>query len=224
MKDKASRTALLLLWLPTLFAMGCALTNKSEAVTPRYYSPEKPGETAHTAAAASSTRPELRLGRVTHASYLDERIVYRDSEYELGYYEERRWTESPEQYLKRRLSRVLFEDRRIHRVVGGLAPMLETELVAFEEIRAPKRMARVRVIVRLHDQLSVRWEETMTVEQPIGEGDGAGPVVAALGTALRTTVDRIAERVETELAALGVARGATPAPSTSAALRGRVEK
>ncbi|MEO7328863.1 MAG: hypothetical protein ABI193_09815, partial [Minicystis sp.] len=83
------------------------------------------------------------------AAYLDERLVYRDSVYELGYYQERRWTEEPSHYLARRLGRVLFEERGIRQVVGGSAPTLEVELTSFEEIRAPKRVARVRVVARL---------------------------------------------------------------------------
>ncbi len=141
---------------------------------------------------------------MSSASHLDERLVYRDSQYELGYYQERRWTEAPEQYLKRRLARVLFEERGLRQVVGGAAATLELELVAFEEIRAPKRLARVQVIVRLQDQRAVRWEETLTVDQPMAAGpagDAAGAMVEALGAALRAVVHRIADRVVSELAA-----------------------
>jgi cholesterol transport system auxiliary component len=188
-----------------LLVAGCALTSKSEPSTPRYFSPERPGEVARSAPPPASPAAELRLGHVSGASDLDERLVYRDSDYELGYYQERRWTESPEQYLKRRMARVLFEERGLRHVVGGAAPTLELELLAFEEIRAPKPLARVRVTVRLHDQRAVRWEETLTVDQPVPlggpgkAGDAADATVEALGTALRAVVDRIADRVVTEL-------------------------
>jgi cholesterol transport system auxiliary component len=206
---------LLLAALAALLALGCALTSKSDPGVPRFFSPESSSEGTPRAAPAPASAPaaELRLGRVTGASYLDDRLVYRDSDYELGYYQERRWTEAPEQYLKRRLSRVLFEERGVRRVVGGAAPTLEVELVAFEEIRAPRRLARVRVVARLSDQRAVRWEETLTVDQPLAgveQGDAADRMVAALGLALRAVVDRIGERVAAELAlaALAPARAA----------------
>jgi cholesterol transport system auxiliary component len=197
----ARRGALLLCTLAALFAIGCALTSKSEAIAPRYFSPERAGGIARTGA---KSMVELRLGHIESAPHLDERIVFRDSDYELGYYEERRWTEGPEQYLKRRLERALFEERGLHRVVGGVAPTLEVELTAFEEIRAPRRIARVEVMVRLQDQRFVRWEETLTIDQPIlvkAGGDAAEATVAALGLALGAVVDRIADRAVLELTA-----------------------
>ena len=199
--------ALILAALSALFAFGCALTSKSDPIVPRYFTPERAGDVRGDVAGPPqrSTGPfvELRLGRVTHASHLDERLVYRDSDYELGYYQERRWTEAPDEYLKRRLARVLFEERGLRRVVGGAAATLDVELIAFDEIRAPKRVARVQVIVRLSDQRLVRWEETLTVDEPLGaasKGDGPDATVAALGAALREIVGRIADRVVSELA------------------------
>lgn len=195
--------------LAALFALGCALTSKSEATAPRYFSPERPAELSRAPSPAPGAGAELRLGRVTSASHLDERLVFRDSDQELGYYQERRWTEAPEQYLKRRLGRVLFEERGLRRVVGGQAPTLELELIAFEEIRVAQ-IARVQVIVRLQDQRVVRWEETLTVDQPVAQSaadNRAAAMVEALGQALRALVDRIAERVVSELSAPAASPG-----------------
>jgi cholesterol transport system auxiliary component len=209
----SARSAVLLAGVAALFAAGCALTSKSDPAVPRYFSPERASDLAPSKVSAPASSVELRLGRVGHASHLEERVVYRDSEYELGYYQERHWTESPEQYLKRRLARVLFEDRGLHQVVGGAAATLEMELLAFEEIRSPRRLARVQVLVRLQDQRAVRWEETLTVEEPVAPSaaDDAGAMVAALGVALRAVVDRIADRAVRELATL------PPPPARAAA-------
>jgi len=204
----AALCALLLCGTSALVVAGCALTSKSEPIVSHYYSPERPADVDRASIRSSGSPAELRLGRVSSASHIEERLVYRDSEYELGYYQERRWTEAPEQYLKRRLARVLFEERGLRQVVGGPAATLEMELVAFEEIRAPKRVARVQVIVRLEDQRTVRWEETLTVDQPMAAspvGETPAAMVAALGAALRTVVDRIADRVVTELASAPLA-------------------
>jgi cholesterol transport system auxiliary component len=192
----------------TLAFAGCALLSKSDALVPRYFSLERPGESTSRSERAPGPTGELRLGRVDGASHLEERLVFRNSDHELGYYAESRWTEEPEQYLKRRLARVLFEERGIHHVVGGSAVTLDVQLTAFEEVRAPNRMARVQVTVTLHDQRVVLWEETLTVEQPVAEsspGALADAVVVALGESLRITVDRIADRVVQELAAVPAA-------------------
>ena len=87
-------------------------------------------------------------------------------------------------------------------MVGGSAPTLEVELSAFEEIRGPKRIARVQVSARLQDARLVRWEETMTVDMPVAassKASSADELVLALGDALTLMVNRLAERVTAEL-------------------------
>ena len=208
------RFAGILCALAALTTAGCALTSKSVPIAPRYFSSERPADATRSSAKPAGAPLELRLGRITSSSHLDERLVFRDSDYELGYYEERRWTEDPEEYLRRRLGRVLFEERGLRHVIGGMALTLEVELTAFEEIRVPKRVARVQLTARLQDARLVRWEETLTVDQPIPEdskGDVADGMVSAIGTALGSVVDRIADRVMTELTA-------TPAPAAPAPL------
>jgi cholesterol transport system auxiliary component len=202
---------LALVWMVATFAAaGCALTSKSDPLLPRYFSPERHDEVASPAPAGNEPAGELKLGRIEGASHLDERLVFRDSANELGYYAERRWTEEPDEYLQRRLTRVLFEQRRLRHVVGGAAATLDVHLEAFEEVRAPKRVARVQVKVTLRDARLVLWEETLTIEQPVGavrNGDVADAVVTALGESLRIAVDRIADGVVRELAAV-------PAPAS----------
>ena len=213
LKPGAARRTWLLYAAAALLCGGCALTSKSEPIAPRYFSPERPPDAARGGAKPAQTPYELRLGRVFGSSHLDERLVFRDSEYQLGYYEERRWTEEPAEYLRRCLARVLFEDRGLRHLVGGLGPSLEVELTGFEEIRSPKRLARVQMTVRLQDARTVRWEETMTVDQPITDvsGDPAGTMVAAISIALGAAVDRVADRVVSDLATIP-----PPAPSSSA--------
>jgi cholesterol transport system auxiliary component len=202
-------------------ATGCALLSKSAPIAPHYFSPERPSDVPRLARQLPGAAAELRLGRVEGASHLEERLVFRDTASEIGYYRLRRWTEAPEQYLKRRLARVLFEERGLRQVVGGGGPTLEVQLTAFEEIRVPRRMARVQVIARLHDERFVRWEETVTMDLPVvaaRDGDTADAAVEAIGRALRATVDRIADRVTHELVVVPtIAPAVTPtvAPAAS---------
>jgi cholesterol transport system auxiliary component len=200
MTPRPSRLAWLFAALTALATAGCALTSKSEPIAPRYFSPERPADAARVKPAEVPL--EVRLGRVYGASYLDERLVFRDSDYQLGYYEERRWTEEPAEYLRRRLARVLFEERGLRHVVGGFGPSLEVELTGFEEIRSPKRIAREQMTARLEDAHVVRWEQSLTVDQPITEdstGDPATSMVAAIGVALGSAVDKVADRVVSDL-------------------------
>ena len=63
--------------------------------------------------------------------------------------------------------------------------------------------------MRLQDERLVRWEETVTVEQPVvvtQGGDPADAAVEAIGGALRAVVDRIADRVVLELTVAPTAR------------------
>jgi len=207
LRQALRRSTPLLAGIAALFLFGCALTSKSEPILPRYFSPELSGAIEHKdgikpASASDGVAGELRVGRIRAASHLDERMVYRDTAFELGYYQEKRWTEAPEEYLRRRLERALFEERGLRHVIGGSAPTLEVELTAFEEIRKPKRIARVQVRVRLQDARLVRWEETLTVDRPVAEGSSdewENEMVKAVGFALVTVVNQIADRVTKEL-------------------------
>jgi len=187
----------------------CALTSKSEPMVPRYYSPEyRGGRSAATLPASASvpaTGLQLRLGHIRGSSHLRERIVFRNANGELGYYEERRWTERPEDYLRRGLSRALFEERGLTRVVSGMAPTLELELVEFEEIRGPAPKVRIEAVIVLHDQRVVQLEQTVRVERPVraaSDDARAGAVVRALAEALHAAVVQIADQVSARLGAL----------------------
>src|SRR4051812_5919368 len=92
-----------------LFAFGgCALLSKSDVPTRRYFSPEL---LAPATRGVARSNAELKLGRVTASPSISERIMFRESIHEVGYYDDRLWTERPEAYLHRALTRVLFEEQ-----------------------------------------------------------------------------------------------------------------
>ena len=185
---------------------GCALLQKGEPGAARYFSPERgplgPVVPAAIRPGARPNRPELRLGRITGAPHLEERLVHRDSSDEIGYYRELRWTEPPELAMERLLARALFEERGLGHVVGGPGPTLDVQLTAFDEIRKPEHLARARVVATLHDDHRVLWEETLTVDRAVSDanrGDAASATVDALCEALLATAQRIADAVVREL-------------------------
>jgi len=185
-----------------LGVLGCALTGKNEAMVPRFFTLEAP---AHPTAAPvrradAAAMPELRLGRVTAAADIGEAIVYRQSDRELGFYDDRLWSEKPSAVLERELARVLFEEKGLRRVLEGTGPVLDVSLDALEEVRGKTPKARVEIKAVLYEDRAVRFEHTFVVEQPIIERRrGDVESVAALADALATAVAQISDRVIVEL-------------------------
>jgi cholesterol transport system auxiliary component len=182
----------------------CALTSKADLVETRYFSPERVRTTSD-APGRQARAPgdlELRLGRVSSGPSLRERIAYRDAAYELGYYDDLRWTERPEAYVRRGLGRALFEERGLHRVLGGLAPTLDVEVIAFDDLRLPAgRAVRIQLRLLLHEETGVLLEETLTVERPVaGDKPKIEDVIAAMAIALDAASERVTQRVESALA------------------------
>ena len=198
--------------LVALLVAGCALTSKSKSVDVRYYNPgrlaARPGSppVAGPASSAAAGALELRLGRVTAAAYIKEKIAFRTSDFELGYYETMRWTEFPEAYLQRALQRALFEERGLKELVSGAGPTLEVELNAFEEVRAPRHVARVEVRWKLRVQRTVVVQRTVTIERPVAEvkaAEAGSAVAVAMAQALTDAVDSMVVDVVAELARYG---------------------
>lgn len=183
---------------------GCAFFGKSEPLTPRFYTPEQaPADSMLKAATTSNEGLALRLGRVLASAHLREQVAYQASERELGFYEQRRWTERPETYLGRALSRALFQQAGITHVVSGPAPTLDVELLDFTEVRAPRRLARVRVRALLSDGRTALLEQTFAAEEAVkGAEDDFEPVVGALAKALERVVDDVAQATTTALRTL----------------------
>jgi cholesterol transport system auxiliary component len=185
---------------------GCALLTKSEPFTPRFFSVEPASVPPARPAAEGGTPLELRLGRVTSAAFLGERIVYRKSPSELGFYEDRRWTEKPEAYLRRSLVRAFFDDAGFAHVVSGGGPQLDVDLVEFTELKGPEHVARVRAAFALFEARQVCAEGTVTAESPVNAAKGdaeAEAVVVAMSRALDGAVEQIVARVRSGLAGEG---------------------
>lgn len=196
--------------------LGCALTQKATPTDARFFSPELPA--GATSSAPPVERPtgsalELRLGRITASAHIRERMVYRDSPYELGFYDDRLWTERPDAYLRRALVQALFEEQGLRSVVSGAAPVLDVELVRFEEVRKPQHVASGRITFSLRDDRLIRRAQTITVERPIPpteKSEAPNATAKALGEVLRAAVSQIGEQVYGELSRLAPPPPATP--------------
>lgn len=182
---------------------GCALTSKGDALTIRYFTPESSKATLTSAGPAgtpSTSAPQLELGRVSSGINLRERIAYRDSAFEQGYYDDKRWTERPEVFVRRELERTLYEEHGFRRSLAAQAPVLEVEVVNFEEVQGRAHAARIQLKILLHDERDALLERTITVERPVSEEGFAG-VVQAMARALDAAAEEVTADVERILAA-----------------------
>ncbi len=196
-----NKRAMLTATLGLLVGGGCALTSKGEVASARYFSPE---HASAQRAPRKVVRAELQLGQVSSASHLDERIAYRLSSAEVGFYDDRRWTELPEAYLRRALERELFEEQGLQRIITGGGPTLDVELTAFEELRGKPTKARVTLRFSLHDERRSLLERSIDVEREVsasGGSDQAARLAQTLSTTLGDAVVSVAEQVSAELAA-----------------------
>src|SRR5690606_8211673 len=137
------------------------------------------------------------------------------SEQEVGYYEDRRWTERPSAYVRRALSYSLFEQHGVTRVVSGAAPTLDAELIAFEEIQGSEHEVRVGIVVTLDVATGGAIEQTVMVEESVAEGDDendAARVVRAFSSALSRAVEQVSQVVLRQLDQISAA---SPEPNTS---------
>lgn len=176
----------------------CALAQKSEPRELRYFTPEHAAR-AEELLADGQPRMALRLGRIVAAADLRLAIVHRDSPHELAMYDTLRWTEPPDIYARRALVRELFAHRAIDQVVGGRAPTLDLELVAFEELVHGERHAgRVELRYELHDEHRVLARDTISVTR-WARGPDIEAVVTAIGAAMDAAAEAVADRVAQQL-------------------------
>lgn len=191
---------------------GCALTSKSAPLDFRYFTLEGEPAASTTRAPAEGTAPKLRLGSVGAAAHLRERMVYRDSPVELGYHEEERWSERPSAYVRRALSRALFEERGIEQVLSGSGYALDADLLALDEYTGDAPKVRVTLAFSLHDDMNVALETTVSAEKPIAKKDDAPARVEAFRQALREVIAKISDQVMSKLQTLPSAVSLPAAP------------
>jgi cholesterol transport system auxiliary component len=194
----------LVLFLALAFDPSCALTERSKPLEVSFYTPERVRIDAATS--RPPVGPPLRLGRVSSGVGLGERIAFRDGKYEVGYYDGRRWTERPEVYVRRAITRTLFEEGGLDRALSESAPTLDVEVLSFEEVKMPTAHAAhiaLRVVLSTD---RVLLEDTVGASEPIGGGTFED-VVAALARALDGTSNEVMRRVRASLSAATVAPG-----------------
>jgi ABC-type uncharacterized transport system auxiliary subunit len=172
---------------------GCLLPDPP--APPRWFAVPAPD------AGASGSPVAVRLGVVRSPLHLREAMTWRRSEVEVGFYDQRRWTELPATYVERALTRELFGDGAPIPAAGDV-PVLTVELRAFEEVLAPTHEARVALAVELADARCIRLRRTFAASRPIEDGAPA-TVARAIGDALDEAVRATGAAVRDAVAARG---------------------
>lgn len=123
----ASLTLALLAGALLLGASGCL--SSRPALEPRFYLVPAPAELAPKVAEGA---PKLRLGRVSAAPHLRERIAWRLSDVELAFDEEHRWAVPPEEMTRDAIERACFASGRYRSTSERGTGQLEVHLEEFE--------------------------------------------------------------------------------------------
>lgn len=180
----------------SVLASGCSLFRTSKPVEIRYYTPTTPTARPAAPKKASGEGLKLRIGRVEPSPYLRERIAWRASSVELGLYDTRRWTDTPDAYVRRALEHALFTERGVTQVMGH-APTLDVEITGFEELR-PQHGARVELRYRLQDDKTVIATDVVTIDRA-AQGRDFSAIVVAIGVALDEAAARVADATVRDL-------------------------
>jgi len=182
-------------WVGVVLLAGCF---GGAAPPPRFFHPVL--SVSASAASVGSKGALLKLRPVQAAAHLDDRIVWRSSEAEVGYYGDERWTEAPSAYVEEALGRELFERRGLRRTASSSAPFaLELVVRRFEEVLLPDHLTRVELTVSLTDQSRTSLlERTFRVERAVSESS-AEAMAVSMGQALAAAIEQVADAVERAL-------------------------
>jgi ABC-type uncharacterized transport system auxiliary subunit len=184
-------------WLLAGFAVleGCLFRT---ADPPLFFRPDSatleavaPDETARSASGTFA----IRLRGVQSESFLRERIVWRVSDVEYGFYEQRRWIDLPSHYVERALNTRLRETPGLRLTDDPRAAVLHVDVLAFDEVLRPAHEANVALAVTLDDASHGRLL-TRTFNARVGVENGEPASTAkAMGRALDDAVAQVAEAV-----------------------------
>ncbi len=143
----------------------------------------------------------IRLRGVRSEPFLRERIVWRVSEVEYGFYEQQRWIDLPAHYVERALRTRLRATPGLRLADDPRAATLHVDVLAFDEVLAPTHAASVALAVKLGDREHGRLlERTFNARMDIGDG-GPASMANAMGQALDDAVAQVADAVRVSVQA-----------------------
>jgi len=196
-------------------AAGCLARNAAE---PRFYRPDSALlRDAYGGASAGRSEPAhiVRIRAGDGESYMRERVVWRVSPVEYGFYEQRRWHELPTSYVERALEAAFRKSARVRLSDDLRVPSLRITVTAFDDVLAPTHVALVEATASLrdpHGQLLL--ERPFSAEVPIAD-DNPATMARAMGGALDVVATQIAD---------AIADAASPSPGAAPPTKRAVHK
>jgi ABC-type uncharacterized transport system auxiliary subunit len=137
----------------------------------------------------------IRLRGVQSESFLRERIVWRASDVEYGFYEQRRWIDLPAHYVERALKTRIRETPGLRLTDDPRAAVLHVDVLAFDDVLRPTHEANVALAVVL-DETGHGRLLTRTFNARVGiDNDEPASLAKAMGQALDDAVAQVAEAV-----------------------------
>jgi len=171
--------------IASLLLLGACVAGRLEA---RYFDPHPPDILCDPPQA--TTRP-VRLGHVTAAPFLRDRIVWRISETEVAFDDANRWAAPPDRLAADALGRALVARNGFLRSDSVRAATLDVHVAAFEVERA-KADVVVRLEATLRDPSGAPQRGTFEARQ-VATIDTPRSVAEAAGIALADAIRRLGD-------------------------------
>lgn len=190
-------------WLVCSVVILCCMAGclgPREFIPIRYYSID---HLPPTRPQVSHSRPvTLGVQPFTAATRYRDRILYRVSDVEVGFYEFDRWVEPPEEMVTRVMTAVLRASRLFRQVTsaGNVQPpawILSGEVTRFDETRAAagsRAECWLRLELRHARDERLLWSEALTAEEPL-----TAETPEALAQAMSQAVQEVAMRLVAKL-------------------------
>lgn len=185
MSSKTQSSILLLLaGILLLGAAGCL--GSRPALEPRFYLLPAPATLAPKVAEGA---PKLRLGRVSAAPHLRERIAWRLSDVELAFDEEHRWAVPPEEMTRDAIERACFASGRYRSTGDRGAGQLEVHLEEFEG-NVREEVGTVVLRLALNSGEGVIYSQRIRQQVPL-QATTADELARTLGAALDAAAEQV---------------------------------
>jgi ABC-type uncharacterized transport system auxiliary subunit len=178
---------------------GGALTAKAPPLDIHYFALDHTSQRRNPPA----TTAWIRVAPIRTSASLRSRIAKRVSTNELEFYEDQRWADAPDRYVRYALESSLLE-HGIGETEDRDALELEVAIIVFEETAPPQQGGRVSLRYRLLDRDTVVLDRVVTIQKP--SAVAMTSVVAAIGSALDAAVAEITDQVVAAAAARQPAR------------------
>lgn len=165
---------------------GCLFSERNDGTPPRYF---HPGWT-EVDSSGESLPVSVQIGRTSAAGHLGSRFVYRPSEYEYGFYEERVWSDLPVRYLERALSDEFYRKRQVDVPTNAFVPRVRVELTAFEEAFRPRHEVLVGLTASVEGPGGALMERSFEGRVPLPNASPEA-MAEAMGEGLRDVIGQM---------------------------------